>query len=189
MERIGSDLNITSDETQCQHGFKFNQINSCAKAPLPRESYPNIRMSRHQPFYELKQDASGEPFQSIIEMRAAKIKNFLETKDYPHVADTWPVHYEYLLQKGTKEMLDKIAQITGVDYKCDPYLVQERRKRELPQEYMDYVSIHVDWETEGLIGYHRERSEVADTQTTVSSPNALFLNQDEITWNVKRYFF
>lgn len=190
MERIGSDLNITSNKTLCRHGFLFNQINSCAKAPLPRETYENFRMSRHQPFYELKQDGSGEPFESIIDMRAAKIKNLLETKNYPRVADTWPVHYEYLLGKGTKEMLDKIAAVTGVPYKCDPYPVQQRRKRELPQEYMDYVSKHVDWETEGLIGYHRQDSEAADGNNKwVSDPNDFFLSKRDITWNVKKYFY
>ncbi len=65
MDRIGLDLNITSNATLCQQHFRFNQINSCVKAPLPREAYENIRMSRHQPIYELKQDGSGEPFDSI----------------------------------------------------------------------------------------------------------------------------
>lgn len=184
MDRIGSDLNITSNDTECQHGFKFNQINSCAKAPLPRESYENIHMSRHQPFYELKQDGSGEPFESIIEMRAAKINNFLETKSYPHVADTWPVHYEYLLAKGTKEMLDRISDLTGVAYKCDPFPVQHRRKRELPQEFLDYVTKHVDWETEKLVGYHRRDSQEIDDQRLVPA-NALFMSKSDITWNVK----
>lgn len=177
-ERIGKDLNVTSNTTLCQQDFQYNQINSCIKAPLPREAYPNIRMSRHQPFYELKQDGSGEPFESIIELRAAKIINFLETKNYPRVADTWPVHYEYLLAKGTKKMLDKITEVTGVSYKCDPFPVQERRKRPLPKDFIDYVSAHVDWSTEELIGYHRR-----DTGKQFSHSNSFFLDKQDITWN------
>jgi hypothetical protein len=142
-------------------------------------------MSRHKPFYELKQDGSGEPFASIIDMRAAKINNFLETKDYPRVVDTWPVHYEYLLAKGTRELLESISELTGVPYTCDPFPAQAaRRKRELPPEYMDYVTEHVDWEAERLIGYHRQGSQGVDDDRNVS-PNALLLSKPEITWNVK----
>jgi hypothetical protein len=179
MDRIGLDLNITSNATLCQQHFRFNQINSCVKAPLPREAYENIRMSRHQPIYELKQDGSGEPFDSIIELRAAKIVNFLETKDYPRVADTWPVHYEYLLEKGTKQILDKIAKVTGIPYKCDPFPVQKRRKRQLPKDFMDYVDAHVDWTIEELIGYHRRS---VSNQLTKATGN-FFLNREDFTWN------
>ena len=180
MDRIGLDLNITSNTTLCQEHFRFNQINSCVKEPLPREAYENNRMSRHQPIYELKQDGSGEPFDSIIELRAAKIVNFLETRDYPRVADTWPVHYEYLLEKGTKEILDRIAKVTGVPYKCDPFPVQHRRKRKLPKDFMDYVSAHVDWTIEELIGYHRRS--VSDQFTNATSQH-FFLDKEDITWN------
>ena len=89
--------------TTCQQGFRYNEIVSCNKEPLPPEAYNGyFYCSRHQPFYELKQDGSGMPFENIMEMRSAKIRNFLETRDYPMVIDFMSVQYEKLLALGTK---------------------------------------------------------------------------------------
>ena len=115
------------------------------------EAYSDFRMSRHQPFYELKPGGSGQAFDSILELRSAKIRNFLETKDYPKVADVWPVQYEYLLARGTKQMLDKITQVTGVEYKCNPFPTQHRSKRTLSKAFVQYVDTHLDWDTEALV--------------------------------------
>lgn len=162
MDRIGMDLNISKDY-RCQEDFHYDELNSCVYEPLPHEAYRHkLRYSEHQPFYELKQDGSGEPFANIMEMRAAKIRNFLDTKDYVGVADVWPVQYEYLLSKGTKGMLDKISEWTGVPYKCDPFPVQHRRKRKLSKRFAKYVNEHHDWTAEGLIGYTQEKPDVLE---------------------------
>ena len=111
---------MTPKDAICQDDFRYNEIVSCNYEPLPHEAYTHtLRYSEHQPFYELQQDGSGEPFANIMEMRAAKIRNFLDVKNYVGVADVWTTQYEYLLAKGTKEMLDKITEWTGVPYKCD----------------------------------------------------------------------
>jgi len=187
MERIGTDLNITSNTTRCHQDFLYNQIFSCSKEPLPREAYNGshpFHMSRHQPFYELKQDGSGMPFESILELRAAKIYNFLETKDYPDVGDAWPVQYEALVAKGTKDMLDKISEITGVPYTCDPFPVQNRATRELPDDFVKYVTEHVDWTAEKLIGYHPRQStkEKEPVKVNSSFPQTFFLEKQVYNW-------
>ena len=156
MPRIGLDLNISKDY-RCQEDFHYDELNSCVYEPLPHDAYGHkLRYSEHQPFYELKQDGSGEPFANIMEMRAAKIRNFLDAKEYVGVADVWPVQYEYLLSRGTKGMLDKISEWSGVPYKCDPFPVQHRRKRKLSKRFANYVNEHLDWASEGLIGYTQE---------------------------------
>merc|ERR1712127_227152 len=66
--------------------------------------------SGHKPIYELKQDGSGEPFASILEMRAAKIKNFLSLKDWDWVQDSIPVRYEKLLSEGTDFLISQIEK-------------------------------------------------------------------------------
>lgn len=155
--RIGSDLEISSPNAPCQEDFRFNELVSCNFEPLPHEAYEHkLRFSEHQPFYELRQDGSGEPFSNIMEMRSAKIRNFLSVKDYTGIADLWTVQYEYLLTRGTKNMLDRISEWTGVPYKCDPFPPQERRKRILSSSFAKYVNEHLDWSTEGLIGYTQE---------------------------------
>jgi len=157
MERIGLDLNITSNTTRCKEGFRYNEIVSCHVMPLPLEAYENIHCSRHQPYYELKQDGSGMPFANVMEMRAAKIHNFLQTVNYPRVVNVWPLQYEELLA-GTENMLNQISEITGIPYVCDPFPVQQRKTRELSKEFVEYVSEHVDWSAEELIGYQRRRN-------------------------------
>jgi hypothetical protein len=176
MERIGLDLNITDTSYRCQQGFRFDEIVSCHKEPLPHEAYSDFRMSRHQPFYELK--PGGQAFQNIMELRSAKIGNFLETKNYPNVSDVWPVQYEYLLSRGTKQMLDQISQVTGVEYKCEPFPTQHRSKRTLTKAFVEHVDKHLDWDIEALVGYHRKENNVINTH------DGFILDKDELT----RYF-
>jgi hypothetical protein len=153
-ERVGLDLNQT---WPCQEDFEYNQIVSCNVEPLPKEIYgPKIRYSEHQPFYELKQDGSGKPFANIMEMRAAKIRNFLEVREYVGIADVWTIQYEYLLSKGTDHLLTKIEEWTGVKRQCVAYEPQSRRKRPLSRTFAKYINQHLDWSAEGLIGYTQE---------------------------------
>jgi len=154
MDRIGLDLN-TSKNAHCQQDFHFNEIVSCIREPLPLVAYENCKYSEHQPFYELKQDGSGKPFANVMELRAAKIQNFLGTKDYANVVDVWPVQYEYLLAEGTKNILDEIYKETGVPYTCDPFPPQVRQQRKLSEKFMKYIDEHLDWTTEAMIGYDR----------------------------------
>ena len=160
--RVGLDLEVPNT-TICQEDFPWTNIVSCHNEPLPHEAYDHkLHFSEHQPFYELKQDGSGEAFPNIMEMRAAKIRNFLEVKDYVGVADLWTVQYEYLLAKGTKRMLDTISEWTGVPYKCDPFPPQNRRKRKLSARFAKFVNENLDWSAEGLIGYTQEIRENTD---------------------------
>lgn len=158
MPRIGTDLNMTDKDTVvCQEEFAYNEINSCNLEPLPKETYaPKIRYSEHQPFYELRQDGSGMPFANIMEMRAAKIRNFLEVRDYVGIADVWSIQYEYLLTKGTDHLLTKIEEWTGVKRQCTAKPPQNRRKRPLSRTFAKYVNKNLDWSAEGLIGYTQE---------------------------------
>lgn len=168
MERIGADLNITNETATCQQGFRYNEINSCTKQPLPPEAYNGyFYCSRHEPFYELQQDGSGKPFENIMQMRAAKIRNFLETSDYPMVVDFMSVQYEQLLAQGTKRLLKKISKLTGVPYKCDPFAIQHRPQRELSPDFVEYVTEHVDWNAEELIGYDSRRTQHLSPKTFV----------------------
>lgn len=156
MDRIGLDLNA-SNFTLCKQGFRYSQIVSCVTAPLPQEYYNNTpRYSEDRPFYEMKQDGSGEPFANIMEMRAAKIRNMLESSDYANVVDLWPIQYEFLLAQGTKPLIDKVSLLTGIPYSCDPIDPQNRRRRPFSKRFTSYVNKHLDWNAESLIGYHKK---------------------------------
>ena len=112
--RTGADLLLHGNET-CQEDFKYRDIVSCVLEPIPHEAYNyTIRYSEHQPFYEMRNDGSGLPYDSIMEMRTDKIRNFLTVANYKGVADLWVLQYEYLVLKGTQHLLDRIEEWTGI---------------------------------------------------------------------------
>mmetsp|Transcript_30620 Transcript_30620/g.46987 ORF Transcript_30620/g.46987 Transcript_30620/m.46987 type:complete len:344 (+) Transcript_30620:279-1310(+) len=162
-ERFGTDLNITDPLHMCQEHFYYRDIISCDLNPKPAESYDHkLHYSENQPFYEMRNDGSGKPYENIMELRADKIRNFMETKDYKNVRDMWVTQYEYLVSKGTKALLDRITDLTGIDYDCKPYEPQNRRKRPIAVDFAKYLNEHLDWDAEELIGYKKQNPEPKD---------------------------
>lgn len=156
IERMGLDLNMTKDDL-CQEDFRYDQLVSCSVEPMPKSYFKHkLRYSENQPFYELQQDGSGKPFKNIMEMRAAKIRNFLDVREYVGIADVWTIQYEYLLTKGTEHLLTKIEEWTGQKRQCEAIPPQNRRKRPLSRSFARYVNKNLDWTAEGLIGYTQE---------------------------------
>ena len=164
MKRIGSDLwpNRTSDEEspakECQQRFHYRDIISCDVEPLPHEAYKHtIRYSEHQPFYEMRNDGSGEPYANLLEMRTDKIRNFLSVVDYEGVADVWVLQYEYLVHKGTQNLIDRVAEWTGIEPKCQAKGTQVRKPKNtriLPTDMARHIRENLDWDMERSIGYN-----------------------------------
>ena len=155
MERVGSDLLITDTEnTICQEYFRYKDLISCATEPLPASYYNwTIINSENLPFYEMRNDGSGLPYDNIIKLRTDKILNFLNVSTFPNVSDFWVLQYEDLLSTGTRELLDRIAESTGISDSCLPKEAQHRKPKMIVPEYAKYVREHVDWTVEELIGY------------------------------------
>lgn len=153
MERIGTDRfnNLTEP---CQEHFDYRDIISCAVEPLPKSAYPKrLFYSEHQPFYEMRNDGSGEPYDNIMQLRTDKIRNFLSVKQYEGIADVWVVQYEYLLTKGTAGLIQQVAEWTGVEPRCDPMPPQQRRNRPVEKAMAEYIRDHLNWTVEAWIGY------------------------------------
>ena len=152
MERVGTDRwnNLTEP---CQEHFAYKDIISCPVEPLPKKHYGKIHYSEHQPFYEMKNDGSGEPYENIMEMRSDKIRNFLSVKQYEGIADVWIVQYEYLLTKGTQELIQQVADWTGIQPRCQPMPPQQRRNRPVERAMAEYIRDHLNWTVESWIGY------------------------------------
>ena len=166
MDRIGSDLLLTGNEI-CQENFHYRDIISCVREPLPRTHYNHtLRYSEQQPFYEMRNDGSGIPYNNIMELRADKIRNFLSTSQYPGVADVWVLQYEFLLQTGTQHLLDRISEWTGITPTCEAKPPQIRKQkikeRTVTPDFAAYVRKNLNWTVEKLIGYevemHREQA-------------------------------
>ena len=156
MERFGTDIGW--DQTQmCQENFRYKDLVSCVKEPLPHSHYNHtLRYSEHQPFYEMKVDGSGEPYESIMALRSDKILNFLDVANYDGVAAVWVVQYEYLLSRGTRNLINRIAEWTGVQPNCEAKPAQARlqkKSRVLSKEFCKHVRLHLNWTVEKMIGY------------------------------------
>jgi hypothetical protein len=152
MERVGTDRwdNLTEP---CQEHFEYKNVISCAVEPLPKSAYQKLQYSEHQPFYELRNDGSGLPYDNVMELRSDKIRNFLSIKEYDGIADVWVVQYEYLLTKGTHELIQQIAEWTGLEPQCKPMPPQQRRNRPVERDMANYIRANLNWTVESWIGY------------------------------------
>ena len=144
----------------CQENFHFHEVVSCLTRPFPEGywgDHRKHRFSSHQPFYEMRHnDDQGRPYANILEMRADKIRNFMDVSSYANVDGFWHYRYEALLASGTEELVRKIERATGVKRhpsKCKIFDPQNRRKRPVDPEFVQYMRDHADWDAEALIGY------------------------------------
>ncbi len=160
MNRVGKDLEMTDEERSktnvCQEQFRYRDLVSCYQRPYPEGSFNKTHYSEHQPFYEMKYDGTGEAFGNILEMRAAKIRNFLSTKQFMGVSIFWIVQYEVLVTSGTTQLINNIENLTGAQSQCMPSPPQNNRKRRgINPDMMAYLMENLDWEAENEVGYHR----------------------------------
>lgn len=157
-----TETNNDTDTTPCQQNFIYQDIVSCVRRPLPPESYDHkLRFSEDTPFYEMRPSSGGHPFANIMEMRTAKIENFLSIQDYPGIAAVWAVQYEFLLQRGTEHLLKRISEWTGVEPRCEAYPPQLRRERPFEAGFVKHITEHLNWTVEELIGYGKYKSRPA----------------------------
>lgn len=145
----------------CQENFHFHEVVSCLTRPFPDGfwgDHRKHRFSSHQPFYEMRHgDDQGRPYANILEMRADKIRNFMDVSSYANVEGFWHYRYEALLASGTEELVRKIERATGVKRhpnKCKIFDPQNRRKRSVDPEFVQHMIDDADWQAEALIGYH-----------------------------------
>jgi len=163
VERPSADLSMlkshngTEKTLDCQENFKYHQIVSCASNPY--NDNRTHRFCAHTPQYELKLDESGEVYDSIVDLRADKIRNHLEVADWGWVKHFMKVRYEDLLDFGTELMISHISNVTGIKPNCNPFPAQNnRKKRQLKPSFVKWMNDHVDWNAEALIGYEKMAS-------------------------------
>jgi hypothetical protein len=139
----------------CQLNFSYNEVISCVEDPH-EDSLKN-------PIYELKRDGSGEPFKSILELRAAKLQNHAQ-EIRPWVRNITTIQYESL----TKDTIDKDGKLVPGIYQ----LLQDLRfslKMEwscnldkaksfwnqfsLTDDFISFINDNVDWDAEALFGF------------------------------------
>lgn len=149
----------------CQEKFMYHEIRSCLTRPYPEGHFGPHNpewFCNHQPFYEMKwNDPDGKPYANILDMRADKIRNFMDISTFSNVDGFWHYRYEGLLKTGTEELIQKVEAATGA--KRHPTKCQvsgpntSKKRRPMDPEFFDYMSDTVDWDAEALIGYRKPK--------------------------------
>ena len=152
--------------TKCQFNFHPNQVEPCL-------------VQNDGAAYEYKDN--GAPFDNILELRAAKISNFVnETATYQGVKKVIPVQYESLVEAddtgtpGVIHILRQIKAVTGQDWKCHvlnsdtavPYFAPAFGNHDtMDKDFIQWLNQHVEWTTENLVGYKPWNEEVPPSMT------------------------
>jgi hypothetical protein len=151
MPRYGIDLtNTNTSHRICQEDFYWDEVIPCQERI--KVGKPNIR-----PIYELQQDGSGLPYDSVLDLRRDKIRNFLSISDFADVSYFQAVRYEDMVEWGTAGLIRQLEEVLGVKATCQPFEPQKLRHRKVDPEYIKWMNQHVDWETEALIGYEKRQ--------------------------------
>uniref|UniRef100_A0A7S1ZB74 Sulfotransferase domain-containing protein n=1 Tax=Trieres chinensis TaxID=1514140 RepID=A0A7S1ZB74_TRICV len=150
----------------CQNQFRYNEIVPCTD-PWPNKSLPYDGLwggGRQQPpKYELRNDGSGLPYDSLVDLRRDKILNFLGVGGYDNVSALLIVRYEDFVEHGTESLLRAVEAATGKKARCQPYAPRLGVKKKTEKkndianrsEFVEWLNGRVDWDVENLIGYGR----------------------------------
>ncbi|KAL7555236.1 hypothetical protein ACHAWF_019037 [Thalassiosira exigua] len=135
-------------ESRCMSGYSPEELVPCRR----EDSY--VRNGHGNNMYELDHFKSGRAYGSIIELRTAKILNFLQVSEYHGVRAFLPERYEQLSLRGTASLLKQVEGITGLKARCEPYkgsgLV---RHKDLDPKYVEWMNRYHAWDVEAMIGY------------------------------------
>ena len=156
----GDEELIKSDKhhnATCKHRFTFNEIIPCSKKD---RNWNNITRYGKPVgvIYELNHNKSGQPYDSIIDLRRDKIKNFMDVANYDGVASSIPIQYEYMVKYGTRELIEQVASIIGLEPKCNPTLPRQARSKTFDHGYVEWMNDNIDWDVEKLVGYSKKET-------------------------------
>ena len=151
--------NNKTKQAVCKFGFEFHEIAPCRRADV----FLNTVGNSYEPLYELRRelrhDVRGVPFDNIMQLRSEKIRNFLfEVPKMRRVEGYLAIRYEDLVRNGTQPMLAQVAEMLGLrrlPRNCTPHIAQPQKlgKRRIPQGLRQWISQHLDAQTERLLGY------------------------------------
>ena len=115
--------------------------------------------SSWDPQYELNttNGGTGQPYTSILDLRADKIQNLLSIQHWDWISDFVSIQYEDLLMYGTYQLIKRIEVSSNVESICapSPPAPQRLNKTKLRSNYIEFMnSYYKHWDTEELIEYY-----------------------------------
>lgn len=144
----------------CQLGYSYNDVIPCLRANKLSVEKPKHKTgyAARDPQYEMRQNGSGLPYDSIMQLRQAKIRNIMWIESWDWIADLKVVRYEELLENGTEGFLKQIESIVGVPIQCTPSPPAPERLSayQLDQKVVRLINGLLNWDTEALVGYFKQ---------------------------------
>jgi hypothetical protein len=150
----------------CQNAYAAGTVSPCVKS---KETYPpgvkkdygsnltaapdKLPWIGHLPIYEL--DSNGKPFRHPLELRTAKIKNFLDIPNKWDLGSYMILQHEEINNEGTGSLLERVSKIVGMKPSCEADPPKRQPSKKLDDEWTKWISEHADWETEAKVGYQR----------------------------------
>jgi hypothetical protein len=129
----------------CQQGFQYDQVVSCVvKSPGGTDN----------PVYELHQD-DGTAYESILQLRAAKLRNHHSVQNWKYVKKFLTLSYEHAGKEFKSRLLNEIHEFTEWAPVCSGDVLPPSREHtaSMSTEFVEYVNRNADWEAEGLVSY------------------------------------
>merc|ERR1711862_145689 len=137
------------ESTECQFQFSYEEVVPCANKQSLRGNYP---------VYEMK-CIYGEclPYESIVELRADKIHNFLSVAEWDNVVTLLTLPYESLTKEGGfKDLISQIEKYLGTTASCTPLSqIAPIPSLNIDDEFRTWIMDNVDWSIEHAIGYKK----------------------------------
>lgn len=153
-------INNGTNSTTCVHRFSFNEVVPCTVQDRNNWHNGTHNYTNKGLMYELNHDGSGNPYNSIVDLRRDKIKNFLSVRNYDAVKAFFPVQYEYVVSNGSADLIDAIENATGFEAKCKRSPPRQLIPKQLDSNFIKWMNENVDWEVERMVGYYK-RSKAA----------------------------
>ena len=120
--------------------------------------FNHFNKGQSTPCYELRRDGSGQPYDSVVDMRSDKIRNHLSVAEWSWVNGFELLRFDDISSDSSylSTFLDKVEKHVGVNASCKklPNPPWKTKQNEVSREYMEWMTDRVDWEAEALLGYH-----------------------------------
>lgn len=141
-------------EKNCQFRFDYNEIVPCLDDKATYKAGNMLPLLR--PMYELSAD-SGEAYGTILDFRAAKLRNHKRVRNWQNVTFFSVNYEEFSEEAGFKNFVLLMRARTGLDIGCNStensYLAPVLREEKLDRKYVQWLNSNVKWKTENTVGY------------------------------------
>jgi hypothetical protein len=164
-EFVKKPMHLVDEDTNqrdrlCQKGFKFRTISPCIQTmsyippslkKIPGSFLKNLPMSVDHVVYELR--PNGQPYEHPLQLRAAKIENFLGVVDEWELGGFGVLQYEDLLQPRLETIVQQISVALNKEAVCRELPIISKEIYSLPVGFRNWVKENADWGQDARIGY------------------------------------